>query len=104
MAEFKKDKKEWYEGYFRQQNPDRKAGEPNKAAETVAKISKYDKANINIRTTKLEKGATDAVLEALTEEVNGVKKHVKLIEAVGQEAMKQRHWQKVFDLLKEPMP
>ena len=53
---------------------------------------------------EIVKGASDKVLDALTEEVNAVKKHCRLIEAVGQEAMKQRHWQKVFDLLKEPMP
>jgi hypothetical protein len=57
-----------------------------------------------IRTTGLEKGASDAVLDLLEEEVNKVMEHSKLIEAVGVEAMKQRHWAKVFDLLKEPLP
>ena len=73
MAEFKKDRKEWYEGHFRQQE----------TSETLAKIQKYDKTNKTIRTTKLEKGATDAVLDALSEEVDKVVKHKKLIEALG---------------------
>ena len=59
-SEFKKDRKEWYEGFFRQQDTE----------ETVAKIAKYNKANVKIRTTKLPKGASDKVLDALTDEVN----------------------------------
>jgi hypothetical protein len=41
-----------------------------------------------IRTTKLEKGANDEVLDLLEEEVNKVMAQTQLIEAVGVEAMK----------------
>ena len=51
--EFKKDKKEWFDGFFKQQD----------AEQTVLKIKKYNKTCQLIKATRIPKGTTDEVLE-----------------------------------------
>lgn len=92
--EFKKDKKEWFDGFFKQQDSEA----------TVAKIKKYNKTCQLIKATRIPKGTSDDVLEQLFSEVVEVMKLTSLIGALGVTAMKQRHWIKVFDLLKEVPP
>jgi len=92
--EFKKDKKEWFDGFFKQQD----------AEQTVAKIKKYNKTCQLIKATRIPKGTTDEVLEQLFADVIDIMKLSNLIGALGVSAMKQRHWAKVFDLLKEVPP
>ena len=92
--EFRKDRKTWFDGYFREQDSEA----------TVAKIQKYDKFSKNIRAMKIPKGTNDDVLDKLTEEILEVAKYKSLIAALGVSAMKSRHWAKVFDLLKEVPP
>jgi dynein heavy chain len=71
---------------------------------TVAKIEKYNQVNMKIKMQKIPKGASDAVLDALMGELAEVTAKKKLIAGLGVPAMKPRHWLKVFELLKEPVP
>jgi hypothetical protein len=57
--EFRKDRKTWFDGYFREQDSEA----------TVQKIQKYDKLSKNIRAMKIPKGQNDDVLDKLTEEI-----------------------------------
>jgi hypothetical protein len=95
-AEFKKDRKRWYHEPFRNDQQDVLA--------TVAKIDKYNQVNMKIKMQKIPKGQSDAVLEALMGELAEVTAKKKLIAGLGVPAMKPRHWLKVFELLKEPVP
>jgi len=70
----------------------------------VAKIKKYNKTCQLIKATRIPKGTTDEVLEQLFADVIDIMKLSNLIGALGVSAMKQRHWAKVFDLLKEVPP
>ena len=92
--EFKKDRKEWYDGHFRQQETEK----------VVAKIRMYNKLCVTTKATKIPKGQHDAVLDALTLEVADVMRIISLIEALGQSALLARHWADIFELLKEPVP
>ena len=53
---------------------------------------------------KLAKDEQDEVLEAFTEEVNRVNEHVPLIVALGNKAMRKKHWDKVYGKLGVPFP
>jgi hypothetical protein len=53
---------------------------------------------------KIPKGQSDEVLDSFMIEVAEVTKIKKLIAGLGVPAMKSRHWIKVFELLKEPVP
>lgn len=49
----------------------------------------------------LPKDTVDAVHQKAFEEINEVKKHSALIQALGNPAMKDKHWAKVFALAAE---
>jgi hypothetical protein len=53
---------------------------------------------------KLAKGDTDKVLELLDTEVKSVVEHKGLLQALGSDAMKPRHWQKVYACLDMQSP
>lgn len=53
---------------------------------------------------KQTKGEEDKVLDMLVGEVKKVNDHKNLIQALGSDAMKPRHWQKVYACLEATPP
>ena len=84
--EFKKMQTEWYFENFLKQN----------AEEIVKIVTKYDTQNMQMKIKGRDE--VDEVLDAFTMEVKAVVAHAPLITALGNPAMKPRHWKKVFAL------
>jgi hypothetical protein len=85
-------KQTWYNNNFLKQN----------AENIIQKVNQYNKDNIDLK-MKLGKGE-DKVLDLLNDEVRAVVGHKNLIQALGSDAMKPRHWQKVYACLEATAP
>ena len=82
---FRTQESEWYAGQFLEQD-----------AKGIADFVKdLTVQNMQMK-IKLGKDEEDQVLEAFTEEVDRVNEHVPLIVALGNKAMRQKHWEKVY--------
>ena len=87
--EFDKLQRKWYQENFKEQNAD----------EIIETVRKYNTQNMKIRRTEFAADEKDEVLEALTSEVMRVKDHSRLISALGNKAMLDKHWNRVFDVI-----
>lgn len=87
--EFDKLQRKWYQENFKEQN----------AEEIIETVRKYNTQNMKIRRTEFAADEKDEVLEALTAEVMRVKDHTRLISALGNRAMLDKHWNRVFDVI-----
>ena len=80
----------WFEENYKDQ----------KALEIEQKIKEYEKDNIWLK-QNLPKEPKDEVLEKLTEDVRGTASMKDLILDLGNEALLERHWTKIFSFLTE---
>jgi hypothetical protein len=91
-AEFGGLKTKWYGENFREQD-----------AVTMVQITKERESELNKMKVKMGSGAKDEVLETAQAEIKDVSRHNNLITALGQKAMQDKHWAKVWALV-DPTP
>ena len=87
---WEQDHRIWFEENYKDQ----------KALEIEQKIKEYEKDNIWLK-QNLPKEPKDEVLEKLTEDVRGTASMKDLILDLGNEALLERHWTKIFSFLAE---
>lgn len=73
------------------------------ANEIVAQVKDFDKDNLMLR-QQLPRDQADQVLEALKAEVKEFGHHNNLVLALGNKALEQKHWDKIFGLIGQPTP
>jgi len=88
---FKKDSYKWFNEKFKD----------NDAEEVAKEIKRFEKMNLEMK-VKMRKDFKDEVLETLTNEVRAKAAYINLYQALGNKAMKPKHWVKVFALLEQP--
>jgi uncharacterized protein HemY len=68
------------------------------AQEIVAQVKEFDRDNLMLR-QQLPRDNPDQVLEALKAEVKEFGHHNNLVLALGNKALEQKHWDKIFGLI-----
>jgi len=86
--DFGNDNKRWYRENFRDQD----------ALKIVETVKANESELVKIK-AKMGRDTKDEVLEAATTEVKNVSRHKDLIQALGNKAMLEKHWQKVWALV-----
>lgn len=71
--------------------------------EIVNTIKEYERQNLVFR-TQLPRDVPDQVLEALKTEVKEIAVYSNLIVALGNKALEEKHWDKIFSLTDMPKP
>jgi hypothetical protein len=87
-AEFGGLKTKWYGENFREQD-----------AVSMVAFTKERESELNKMKVKLGAGAKDEVLDTAQAEIKDVSRHNSLITALGQKAMQDKHWAKVWALV-----
>ena len=85
---FADQKKHWYRDNFREQN----------AAEICQTVKERESELIKLK-AKYCRDQKDEVLEQAQAEIKDVSRHSNLIAALGQKAMQEKHWQKIWALV-----
>jgi hypothetical protein len=75
-----------------------KAFRDHDANEIVNKIKEFEKENLMLR-SQLPRDVPDQVLETLRGEVKDVAVYSNLIIALGNKALEEKHWDKIFTLI-----
>jgi len=83
----------WFNKAFREQD----------ANEIVNKIKDFERENLQLR-AQLPRDVPDQVLETLRNEVKDVAIYGNLIVALGNKALEEKHWEKIFHLIEQPKP
>jgi hypothetical protein len=92
--QFGEESKQWYRSNFRDQDAQAVAARTDELHRELGKMVMAGGA--------LGRDAQDDVHAAATREVAHVKKHLNLILALGNPAMKEKHWVKVWGLCESP--
>ena len=73
------------------------------AQEIVGQVKEFDRDNLMLR-QQLPRDNPDQILEALKAEVKEFGHHNNLVLALGNKALEQKHWDKIFGLIGQPTP
>lgn len=73
------------------------------AQDIVGQVKEFERDNLMLR-QQLPRDSPDQILEALKAEVKEFGHHNNLVLALGNKALEQKHWDKIFGLIGQPTP
>lgn len=93
LKNFREKSNIWFNKAFREQD----------ANEIVTQIKEFDRDNLLMR-AQLPRDVPDQVLECLKTEVKDIIHYCNVMMALGNKALEEKHWDKIFTLIEQPKP